>query len=126
MDCSPPGSSVYGNSPGKNTSVGLPCLPPGYLPNPGIKPRSPTLQADSLLSEPADIMVPQKMRSVVELWAGWVPNQLGDLVPLIIFQQRGEPGSHGDGTGPRSAGFKHKCVSFHTPPAFQNHAPGLS
>ena len=29
----------------------LPCPPPGDLPNPGIKPRSPTLQADSLLSE---------------------------------------------------------------------------
>ena len=31
---------------------GLPCLPPGDLPNPGIKPRSPTLQVDSLLCEP--------------------------------------------------------------------------
>ena len=31
---------------------GLPCLPPGDLPNPGIKLRSPALQADSLLSEP--------------------------------------------------------------------------
>ena len=30
---------------------GLPCPPPGDLPNPGIKPRSPTLQADSLPSE---------------------------------------------------------------------------
>ena len=27
---------------------GLPCPLPGYLPNPGIKPRSPALQADSL------------------------------------------------------------------------------
>ena len=27
----------------------LPCLPPGDLPNPGIKPASPALQADSLL-----------------------------------------------------------------------------
>ena len=27
--------------------------PPGYLPNPGFKPRSPALQADSLLSEPS-------------------------------------------------------------------------
>ena len=30
---------------------GLPCPPPGDLPNPGIKSRSPVLQADSLLSE---------------------------------------------------------------------------
>ena len=29
---------------------GLPCPPPGDLPNLGIKPRSPTLLADSLLS----------------------------------------------------------------------------
>ena len=31
---------------------GQPFPSPGYLPNPGIKPRSPALQADSLLSEP--------------------------------------------------------------------------
>ena len=30
----------------------MPCPPPGNLPNPGIKPRSPTLQADSLPSGP--------------------------------------------------------------------------
>ena len=30
---------------------GLPCRPPGDLPNPGIKPRSPALQSDSLPSE---------------------------------------------------------------------------
>ena len=52
MDCSLPGFSVHGDSPGKDTRVGLPCPPPGDLPNPGIEPRSPTLQMDSLLSEP--------------------------------------------------------------------------
>jgi len=31
---------------------GLPCPPPEDLPNPGIQLRSPTLQADSLPSEP--------------------------------------------------------------------------
>ena len=30
---------------------GWPCAPPGDLPKPGIEPRSPTLQVDSLLSE---------------------------------------------------------------------------
>jgi len=30
---------------------GLPFPPPGDLPDPGIKPRSPALQADSLPSE---------------------------------------------------------------------------
>ena len=31
---------------------GLPCPPPGDLPNPEFKPRSPSLQADSLMCEP--------------------------------------------------------------------------
>ena len=30
---------------------GLPCPPPGDLPDPGIEPRSPALQVDSLLFE---------------------------------------------------------------------------
>ena len=33
--------------------IRLPCPPPGDLPNPGIQPRSHTLQADSVPSEPA-------------------------------------------------------------------------
>ena len=50
-------AAVRGDSPGKNTGVGchalLQDLPnPGDLPIPGIEPRSPALQADSLLSEP--------------------------------------------------------------------------
>ena len=31
---------------------GLLCPPPGDLPDPGIEPKSPSLQVDSLLSEP--------------------------------------------------------------------------
>ena len=47
MDCSPPGSSVHGtgDSPGKNTGVGWPCLPPEDLPDPGIEPASPVSPA---------------------------------------------------------------------------------
>ena len=37
-------------SPGQNAGVGN--LSIGHLPNPGIKPRSPELQADSLSAEP--------------------------------------------------------------------------
>ena len=40
------------NSPSQNTGVGsLPFLSPGDLPNPVIKPGSPALQVDSLLTE---------------------------------------------------------------------------
>ena len=52
MDCSRPGSSVHGDSPRKEYWSGLPCPSAGDLPNPGIEPRSPTLQVDSLPSEP--------------------------------------------------------------------------
>ena len=49
MDCSPPGSSVHGNSPGKNTGVGCHALlQAGDLPN----QVTPALQADSLPCEP--------------------------------------------------------------------------
>ena len=51
MDCSPPGSSVHGVLQARILEW-LPCPPPGNLPNPGIEPRSPTLQADSLPSGP--------------------------------------------------------------------------
>ena len=48
MDCSPPGSSVHGDSPCKS---GLPFPSLGDLFNPGIQSRSLTLQVDSLLPE---------------------------------------------------------------------------
>ena len=53
-----PGSSVRGILLRAHLS-GLPFPPPGDLPDPGIKPRSSALQADSLLSEPRG--KPQKL-----------------------------------------------------------------
>ena len=50
MDCSPLGSSVHGDSAGKNTGVSCHALIWGIFP--GIEPRSPTLLADSLPSKP--------------------------------------------------------------------------
>ena len=52
MDCSPPGSSVHGYSPGKNPGAGCHALLPGDLPNPGIEPRSPALQTVNLPENP--------------------------------------------------------------------------
>ena len=51
MDCSLPGFSVHGFLRQEYWS-GLPFLSPGDLPDPGIKPGSLVLQADSLLFEP--------------------------------------------------------------------------
>ena len=50
--CTPPGSSVHGDSPDKNTAVGCLCPPLGDLSHPVMKSSSPTLGADSLPSEP--------------------------------------------------------------------------
>ena len=53
MDYSLPGSSVSPwHFPGKNSGVGCHFLLQGDLPDPGIEPRSPALQAEFLLAEP--------------------------------------------------------------------------
>ena len=54
MDCSLPSSSVHGIFSKQEYWSGLPFPSPGGLPNPGIEPRSPSLQADSLPSEPPE------------------------------------------------------------------------
>ena len=41
MDCSPLGSSVFGDSPGKNTGVSCPALLQGFFPTPGSNPGLP-------------------------------------------------------------------------------------
>ena len=48
----PHGQHSPWNSPGQNTGVGSLFPSPRDLPNPGIKPRSPALQVDSLPAEP--------------------------------------------------------------------------
>ena len=52
---------------------GLPCPPPGGLPNPGIEPGSPKLQVDSLPSEPLGKLIVCTWGLVIPttwLWAG--------------------------------------------------------
>ena len=72
----------------------LPCIPPGDLSNPGIEPRSPTLQTDSLPAEP-----PGKPRNTevgsLSLLQGIFPTQ--ELNPGLLhcrqflYQLRGKP-----------------------------------
>ena len=52
MDCSPPGSSVYGDSPGKNTEVCCYALLQVIFPTQGSNPGLLHCRADSLLTEP--------------------------------------------------------------------------
>ena len=49
--CNPWTIYIPWNSPGQNTGVGKPFPPLGDLPNPGVKPRTPTSQADFLPAE---------------------------------------------------------------------------
>ena len=52
--CNPPGSSVHEDSPRRYTGVSCSCPAPRGLPNSGIKPRSPALQADSFPPKPPE------------------------------------------------------------------------
>ena len=52
MDYGPPGSSVHRILQAKILEWAAIPFSPGYLPDPGIKPGSPALQANSLPSEP--------------------------------------------------------------------------
>ena len=54
MDCSPPGSFCPWALFRQEYWSGLPCPSPGDFPDWGIEPRSPTLQADSLPTEPQE------------------------------------------------------------------------
>ena len=55
MNYSPPGSSVLGIFPGKNTGVsGLPFPSPGNLPDPGIESMFPALAGGFFTTEPLE------------------------------------------------------------------------
>ena len=67
---------------------GLSCPPPGDLPNPVIGPRSPTLQADSLPSEPpgepiGNIQIVQAPQ--LEYWAVWMPLKPGQWKARFLY-----------------------------------------
>ena len=68
VDCSPPGFSVRGILQARI----LECVvfpSPGDLPDPGIEPVSPSLQADSLLSKPpGKAKVTQLFLTLVTPW----------------------------------------------------------
>ena len=88
-DCSPPVSSVHGILQARI----LECIAISFfrdLPDPGIKPGSPTLQADSLLSEPPgkpNIMGPDFGQQVKTLLT-WRYNQsiLKEISPECSLQ----------------------------------------
>ena len=79
---------------------GLPCPPPGDLPNPGIEPPSPALLADSLCSEP-----PGKLKQELIIVMGGLLN----LCPLCPLMARSAFGS-GKPWGCTEAGSREPCL----------------
>ena len=90
MDCSPPGSSVRGILQARILEwVGLSFPSPENLPDPGIEPRSPTLQGDSLPSEPPgknyaciDILI---FNQVGSWYIHYFRNNFSNLPYLLLF-----------------------------------------
>ena len=80
--CSPPGSSVVGFSRQEYRS-GLPCPPLGDLPDPGIEPSSPALQADSLPCEPKKSILERKMLMKYCFRGSKLQNSIWSMVPFL-------------------------------------------
>ena len=64
---------------------GLPFASLGDLPNPGIKLRSPALQANSLPSEPPGKMEPTSLMSLALAGRFFTTNATWEAPPLLII-----------------------------------------
>ena len=73
---------------------GLPCTSPGDFPNPGIEPRSPALQADSLLSEPPGKPAGEKHNPIHSVGAISLPSEVekyskyAERMSVVSFKKR--------------------------------------
>ena len=78
------------NSPGQNTGVGSLSLLQGNLPKPGLKPRSPTLQVDSIPAEPQG--KPRVLGDTADKPPAhcWFVNWDGLLVDTVPFSKSSE------------------------------------
>ena len=112
---------------------GLPFSSPGDLPDPGIEPRSPALEADTLPSEPLHRVLPGSARSCIQvvsfvwvltIWYSLrlVSDSLGSWKLLLPLQRLGAwyilhgtqsscPCRWRRGWG---GGFSHECVTWAT------------
>ena len=70
---------------------GLPFPSPGHLPDPGIKPRSPALQADALPSEPPrkPHMTQVNHQNMSSSWPGWAHDlKLSQTIDILVLATR--------------------------------------
>ena len=82
MDCSPPGSSFHGDSPGRNTGVICHALLQGIFPTQGIEQASPTPRA-SLVAQ-----LVKNLPAILETWIwslGWEDPWRRERLPTPVF-----------------------------------------
>ena len=89
MDCSPPGSSLFMGFSRPEYWSGLPCPPPEDLPDPGIKLRSPTLQVDSLLSEPPGKPFEHLLGVILGVTGSWIRVRHEDEIKTQVLPSKG-------------------------------------
>src|SRR5574337_1098638 len=68
---------------------GLPFPPPGDLPDPGIKPGSPALQADSLPSKPPGKPFMLFLFIIVRIWKQYKYPSTGKWINMIVYPYSG-------------------------------------
>ena len=122
---------------------GLPCPPPEDLPNPGIESRSPSLQADSLSSEPpGKPLVSYSGQEKCPTWPKWLSllslSQLGVIFGsfwkrLLLgdaaffiwgnqdWELAGDYGRHSQKLAYKSFLSSNLIKSFSMPATMQNH-----
>ena len=66
---------------------GLPCPLPGDLSNPGIEPRSPILQADSLPSEPPGKSLVQRCKCILCHWCNGVNTAHTKIIMVSLLRR---------------------------------------
>ena len=99
---------------------GLPCPPPGDIPNPGIEPRSPTLQVDSLPTEPPG---KPSISILIVYWSSYSFNCLSQTrrvqkkkawieLNSLIFWLHCPGGASGKKNPPANAGNVYKRYQF--------------
>ena len=86
-DCSPPGSSVHGDSPGNNTGVGCHALLQGIFPTQGSNPRLPhcrwSLHHLSHQGSPNFHICSHQNNSAETLWFGKMPTNNTRLIKML-------------------------------------------
>ena len=89
MDCSPPGSSAHGDSPGQNTGAGSPFLLQGIFPTQGLNPGLPNFRR--ILYHLSHQGSPRTLEWVANPFSrvsSWPRNQTGGLLHCrwILYQ----------------------------------------